>query len=791
MKNKRVKTKAMALAICMVMAVSILAAFVLPISAMESTNVDRPQIAQSATNPVPFPNAAFMPIEPMKAPENLEEFKEMMEERREQRFQEQQMKERKVVQGTYFDITGNFAILWKESEDVDSTWAWIAGDLDGDGSDDVLVNMYEYDDITGATTSTLIAKSGIDGTHLWKESVSVSNGWCEIWAMPAGDLDGDGSDDVLVQIYKSDYATDSNTEKVIAKRGSDGTHLWEESIITTSPDYGGIWAMPAGDLNGDGADDVIVQLYKSVSATDTHTEKVIAKRGSDGTHLWEESIITTSPDYGGIWAMPAGDLNGDGADDVIVQLYKSVSATGKNTEKVIAKRGSDGTHLWEESITTTSPDYGGIWAMPAGDLNGDGADDVIVQLYKSVSATGMNTQKVIAKKGSDGTHLWEESITTTSPGYGGIWAMPAGDLNGDGANDVIVQLYKSVSATSTNTEKVIAKKGSDGTHLWEESITTTSPDYGGIWAMPAGDLNGDGANDVIVQLYKSVSATSTNTEKVIAKKGSDGTHLWEESITTTSPDYGWIWAMPAGDLDGDGSNDVLAHQNKYESATGMNTETVIAKRGFDGNHIWEATSDEYIWTAMPYYPGPHYYYAESKIAVEPVPVPGRSPMSIYEPMEWEYGYDLNGDGIDDVVLGTSDTIYALTYFLGKKIDISTDKPSYTTGDKMYLGLKVKNPEEAQKVSVKIWLETPNGGTITLIDTYVTLPAGLNYNNPSFKVFTLPNIPDGTYVWHAVLDDLSGEILSEDTAKWDFAGTVVPIEDITEALPPCTTIDFGE
>jgi len=67
-----------------------------------------------------------------------------MEEKYEQRFPEQQMKERKVVQGTYFDITGNFTIPWEESGDVDSTWAWIAGDLDGDGSDDVLVHLYKY-----------------------------------------------------------------------------------------------------------------------------------------------------------------------------------------------------------------------------------------------------------------------------------------------------------------------------------------------------------------------------------------------------------------------------------------------------------------------------------------------------------------------------------------------------------------------------------------------------------------------------------------------------------------------
>ena len=335
--------------------------------------------------------------------------------------------------------------------------------------------------------------------------------------------------------------------------------------------------------------------------------------------------------------------------------------------------------------------------------------------------------------------------------------------------------------------------------LWEES-----EDMNLTWAWIIGDLDGDGSDDVLVQLYKYDYTTDTRTEKVIAKKGSDGTHLWEESIKTTYPDYGGIYAMPAGDLDGDGLNDMLVSVYKYDYTTGAYTYTVIAKRGFDGNHIWEATSDEYIWIAMPYYPYPYYYhYAEPKIAQpEPVPVPGGKPsMPGYESMEWRYyinesmewGYDLNGDGIDDVVLGSSNIIYALTYSPGPKIDIYTDKSIYKAGDKMHLGLNVTNPGEKQKVSVKIWLETPVGKSITLIDTNVTLPAGLNYVKPSFRVFKLPNIPNGTYVWHAVLDyPATGEVLSEDTAKWDFVGGErAATVDITEVLQPIATIKFGE
>jgi len=128
------------------------------------------------------------------------------------------------------------------------------------------------------------------------------------------------------------------------------------------------------------------------------------------------------------------------------------------------------------------------------------------------------------------------------------------------------------------------------------------------------------------------------------------------------------------------------------------------------------------------------------------------------------------------------------------ISIYTDKPTYTTGEKMHLGLDVKNPiDSAQKVSLNIYLETPIGRNYTLIDTTVTLPAKLDYSNPHFKVFALPRIPAGTYTWHAVLDDpVTGEIICEDTASWEFVSTGAPTEDITGMLEQTTAvIDFGE
>ena len=130
------------------------------------------------------------------------------------------------------------------------------------------------------------------------------------------------------------------------------------------------------------------------------------------------------------------------------------------------------------------------------------------------------------------------------------------------------------------------------------------------------------------------------------------------------------------------------------------------------------------------------------------------------------------------------------------ISIYTDKTSYKAGEEMHLGLDVKNPlDSAQNVGIDIWLEMPAyPWTYTLIHVpSIKLPAGLDYSNPAFKVIKLPPIASGTYTWYAQLSNpITGEIICEDTAEWEFISTRAPTEDITEVLGQTTVvIDFDE
>ena len=182
----------------------------------------------------------------------------------------------------YFRFTGNVTELWNQSHEGASwTSASAVRDLDGDGKEDVLVLTSVNNEATNTTIETVIAKRGYDGTHLWEENVTVGPSGDGIDAYPAGDLDGDGKEDVLVQMTEYNETTNTTTMTVIAKLGCNGTQLWEKSVTGSSSVISATEAIAPYVKEGN---IVILESTSPVGTTDKVAE-VLEGKGIDITKV--------------------------------------------------------------------------------------------------------------------------------------------------------------------------------------------------------------------------------------------------------------------------------------------------------------------------------------------------------------------------------------------------------------------------------------------------------------------------------------------------------------------------
>jgi len=118
-------------------------------------------------------------------------------------------------------------ILSSSNPTIDCT-----ADLNGDGVNDFLILLTRYDPATGKMTCGVKAKDGKTGAKLWYQGVKEQ--YCFVGVCLAGDLDGDALEDVLIDFYKYNGTTGVGWSIIKAKKGSDGTLLWRQYYENTT-----------------------------------------------------------------------------------------------------------------------------------------------------------------------------------------------------------------------------------------------------------------------------------------------------------------------------------------------------------------------------------------------------------------------------------------------------------------------------------------------------------------------------------------------------------------------------
>ena len=522
----------------------------------------------------------------------------------------------------------------------------------GGGNDVALMVLVDIDpesltaaDFTEATAATLnlVNLDATAGVHLpgvHQQSQGVSNSLLTPVGSSIGDINNDGIDDFAIGISRNDQNGRINSGSTYIIYGKDGglnPNMTLENLDigdgfridgASAYNYSGASVSGIGDVNGDNIADLIIgEDYSYLNENNWSTYIIYGK--DDDTEGGFDSNIDLSTlvnsdgsrsrigiringenglEYGGK-SVSSGDVNGDGYDDVIIgtdsrTTYVVFGDRGGlnadiNLSDIVASNGEDGFRINGNS---------GYSVSSAGDVNNDGYDDIIIGMpragqngseatYRSGATyvvfgkesgfdATINLSSIGTGSSSDGFRIYGESAGDES----GYSVSSAGDVNGDGYDDIII----GASGADPNGESsgssyiVFGKATGDFGRTIELSEIDGSNgfridgerkfDYSGISVSSAGDFNDDGYDDIIIGAPYADSNGNWNSGSSYIVFGKT---IFSEVIELSKLD---------------GRDGFRIDGESVENKTGRSVSSVgdVNNDGYDDIIIWAESGDSYV-----------------------------------------------------------------------------------------------------------------------------------------------------------------------------------------------------
>jgi len=405
------------------------------------------------------------------------------------------------------------------------------------------------------TTIDLATLTAAQGTTIFGADAGDNSGYS---VSSAGDVNGDGFDDLLIGAYLADASgngKDRAGESYVIFGGDSLPATID--LFTLGPagitifgadagDYSGRSVSSAGDVNGDGFDDLLIGASSADASGNVKPdagESYVIFGGDSLPATIDLATLGTAGitifgaeagDKSGFSVSSTGDVNGDGFDDLLIGAW-AADASGNLKDRAgdsyVIFGGSslpatiDLAALGTAGITIFGADQNdnsGISMSSAGDVNGDGFDDLLIganladasgnrkynagDSYVIFGGASLPATIDLATLGTAGITIFGADAVDHS----GRSVSSAGDVNGDGFDDLLIGAYR---ADASGNGKVNA--GDSYVIFGGDSLPATidlatlgtvgitifgadASDQSGISVSSAGDVNGDGFDDLLI-----------------------------------------------------------------------------------------------------------------------------------------------------------------------------------------------------------------------------------------------------------------------------------------------------
>jgi hypothetical protein len=409
-----------------------------------------------------------------------------------------------------------------------------AVDLDGDGIADTLIAAVKGPGIRNTrkneTTGShmAIARSGRDGRVIWKTELDPRERWFEpdsgvsygffALPLPDGDLDGDGTADVVLKKEMpwgwQPSSRHTATLPLQLLSGRSGARIWSAGPLPlgfAARGYSEVIRVDARAVEPGGPRDLLVCHWSPFTAPGPQRFPGPASEGRpnlarisgrDGRVVWDVALAEyISPDlYEYAPPLLFHDLNSDGALEALLVL----PAPGGGPHKVLAVSLGNGKILWSKLLNHGSIIGGDVQVS---DLDGDGRTEVAFVVDR-LNAEGH------VYDGGDGKDRWTWKSGIGARGDPAQQWIALADFAGNGRKNLCVQFHERGGPI-----QVVVLDGNGK----EQKRRAVTGERGGT--LEAADLNGDGRDELLVWY-------------------GDALHAWDADLKEL-----WSWPDRSGVID--------------------------------------------------------------------------------------------------------------------------------------------------------------------------------------------------------------------------------------------------